>query len=92
MLKKVYSIGSGFCFLLMILPLALPYSSGGADWFDLLLSVNFYFPMMLGAAGIVLGRLGVKGNVRFYLVLLNSLIFAFYIFVTLVAIYGFQEP
>ncbi|MBX0315998.1 hypothetical protein [Planococcus glaciei] len=92
MLEKVYSIGSGFCLLLMILPLALPYSPGGVDLFDLLLSVNFYFPMMLGAAGIVLGWLGVKGNVRFYLVLLNSLMFTFYILVTWVAVFGFQEP
>ncbi|MCP2034739.1 hypothetical protein L1279_001726 [Planomicrobium sp. HSC-17F08] len=92
MLEKVYSIGSGFCFLLMILPLAFPYSPGGVDWLDLLLSVNFYYPMMLGAAGIALGWLGVKGNVRFYLVLLNSLIFAFYVLVALVAVFGFQEP
>ena len=92
MLEKMYSIASGACFLFMILPLALPYSPGGVDWFDLLLSVNFYFPIVLGVAGIVLGWLGVKGNVRLYLVLLNSLLLAFYIVVTLVAVYGFKEP
>lgn len=92
MLEKVYSVGSGIYLLLMILPLALPYSTGGADWFDLLLSVNFYFPIGLGAAGLLLGWIGAKGNVRFYLVLLNLLLLAFYILVTFGAVFGFQEP
>ena len=92
MLIKIYSILSAICFALMILPFALPSSPGGFDLLGFILDINFYLPLIFGAAGIILGLLGVKGNVRLYLVLFNACGLGIYVFITFVAFFGFKEP
>lgn len=42
--------------------------------------------------GLISGILGVKGNVRFYLIFLNISSILFYIVLIFIAVYGFQEP
>jgi len=76
----------------MILPFALPNSPGGFDLLVFIMDINFYLPLIFGIAGIVLGLLGVKGNVRLYLVSFNACGLGIYIFITFTAIFGFREP
>jgi len=92
LLKKIYSILSAICFALMILPFALPSSPGSFDLLVFIMEINFYLPLIFGVAGIILGLLGLKGNVRLYLVSFNACGLAIYLFLTFVAIYGFKEP
>lgn len=92
MLKKTYSIVSAICFALVILPLAHPSLPGGFDPLVFILEINFYLPLVLSMAGIVLGLIGLKGNVRLYLVSFNACGLAIYIFLTFVAFFGFKEP
>lgn len=92
MLKQIYSLISAICFALMILPLALPSSPGSFDLLVFILDLNFYLPLIFGVVGIVLGLLGIKGNVRLYLVLFNVCGLGIYIFITFVALFGFKEP
>ncbi|WKA56645.1 hypothetical protein [Planococcus shixiaomingii] len=92
MRKKLFSFLSAAFFLLMIVPLALPYSAEGFDLFVFFLSLNFYLPLVFGVFGIISGLLGMEGSLKFYLVLLNALSFVFYLFVIIMAIFGFREP
>lgn len=92
LIKKTYSILSAIRFALMILPFAFPSSPNGFDLLTFILDINFYLPLIIGIAGIVLGILGVKGNVRMYLVLFNICGLSIYVFITFAAIFGFKEP
>lgn len=92
MLKKLYSLLSAICFAFLVLPFALPSSPGGFDLLVWLMDIHFYLPIVLGVAGIILGALGIKGNVRLYLVSFNSFGLAIYIVIVFTAIFGFKEP
>ncbi|MDN7240761.1 hypothetical protein QWY14_03120 [Planococcus sp. N028] len=79
MLRNFLSFMSVFLFLLTIIPLAL----SSIHWLDAplayLLSYSIYFPCVIGAAGIVLAALGMKGELQFYLILANSLSLGLYL-------------
>lgn len=92
LLKRMYSVLSAICFALIILPLALPSSPGGFDPLVFILEINFYLPLVLSVAGIILGLIGLKGNVSLYLVSFNACGLAIYIFLTFIAFFGFKEP
>ncbi len=92
MLNVLYSILSAIFFALMILPLALPYSSSGFNLLEAFLIISIYLPIIFGLTGLILAIIGVKGQVRLYLVLFNVFGLVFYIVVTFVGIFGFKEP
>ena len=92
MLNKIFSILSALCFVIMILPLILPESTMGFNSLDAIFNVNLFFPIFLGVAGIVLGLIGLKGQVRLYLVFFNTFVLGFYVLATLIGLYGFKEP
>ena len=92
MLKKIFSILSALCFVIMILPLILPDSTRGFSPLDVIFNIHLFFPVFLGMVGIVLGVIGLKGQVRLYLVLFNLFVLGFYILATLMGLYGFNEP
>ncbi len=76
----------------MILPFVLPSSPGGFDLLIFIMDINFYLPLVFGVVGIILGLLGVKGNVRLYLVSFNACGLGIYVILTFVAFFGFKEP
>lgn len=76
----------------MVLPFALPYSPEGFDLLEFILDINCYLPIALGATGIILGILGVKGNVRLYLVLFHAGGLVIYVLIIFTAIFGFNVP
>jgi hypothetical protein len=76
----------------MILPLALPYSLSGFNLLEAIFTIGIYLPIIFGFAGIILGIIGMKGQVRLYLVLFNAFGLIFYIVVTLAGIFGFKQP
>lgn len=92
MLKKVFSILSALCFVFIILPLILPDSPKGFDMMAAILNVHVFLTLILGVAGIIFGVIGVKGQVRLYLVFLNVFVLGFYIFATFIGLIGFKEP
>ena len=92
MLKKIFSILSALCFALMILPLILPFSMNGFDLLEVILNINIFLPIILGVAGIVLGLIGMKGQLRLYLVLFNAFGLGFYLLTTFMGLFGFKEP
>lgn len=57
-----------------------------------ILNVHVFLPLILGVTGIIFGVIGVKGQVRLYLVFLNVFVLGFYIFATLIGLFGFKEP
>ncbi|RLQ92812.1 hypothetical protein [Planomicrobium sp. Y74] len=91
MLKKVFSVLSAFCFILLILPLVLPYSPDGFDLLEAILNITVFLPVILGVAGIVLALIGMKGQVKLYLVLFNAFGLGFYLLATFMGLFGFKE-
>ncbi|GGH73424.1 hypothetical protein JOD43_000065 [Pullulanibacillus pueri] len=90
MLRKTFSVGSGLCFLVTLLPLI--GEKFGLQVYQLMISIHSFFPFELNALGLILGWFGMKGNLRVALLILNLLSLFFHLFVFLMATYGFQEP
>ncbi|ANU11057.1 hypothetical protein A1A1_14869 [Planococcus antarcticus DSM 14505] len=57
-----------------------------------IIEIDFYLPLLFGVARIVLGLLGVIGNVRLYLVSSNACGLGIYVYIAFTAIFGFKEP
>ena len=60
--------------------------------FDSLYDKSVFTPLFIGLLGIISAFLGIKGTIRTALILLNLLSLIVFLFVLLIAIYGFQEP
>lgn len=54
--------------------------------------ISLYLPFIFGIAGVILGWLGLKGDVRISLSLINVLALGYYLVLFFVATVGFQEP
>lgn len=59
---------------------------------DFLFQISFFIPFILGGLGLIFAVLGIKGTTRMILVVLNLFILIVFIFVYIMAFYGFQEP
>ena len=85
MQRNVFSFLSAIFFIFTY----LPYSRKFGDFF---FDISPNTPAIFGVLGLVFAILGIKGKVRMTLILLNSLSLFVFIFVLLIAVYGFQEP
>lgn len=85
--KKIYSYLSVLFLILMISPLV-----AGDEYFVLILDISIFLPIILGVLGVFFGMLGVKGLIRVYIVVANLFVLVFYILITFIGIYGFQQP
>lgn len=64
----------------------------GDEYFTLIWGISIFLPIISGVLGVFFGMIGVKGLVRVYIVAANIFVLIFYILVTLMGIYGFQQP
>ncbi|MFJ8516558.1 hypothetical protein [Lysinibacillus xylanilyticus] len=85
--KKIYSYLSVLFLILMISPLV-----AGDEYFLLILDISIFLPIIWGVLGVFFGTLGVKGLIRVYIVVANLFVLLFYILMTFIGIYGFQQP
>lgn len=85
--KKIYSYLSVLFLILMISPLV-----AGDEYFLLILDISIFLPIIWGILGVFFGMLGVKGPIRVYIVVANLFVLLFYILMTFIGIYGFQQP
>ncbi|MGA3674098.1 hypothetical protein [Lysinibacillus agricola] len=85
--KKIYSYLSVLFLILMISPLV-----AGDEYFELILDISIFLPIIWGVLGVFFGMLGVKGLIRVYIVVANLFVLIFYILITFIGIYGFQQP
>ncbi|MGE7951494.1 hypothetical protein [Lysinibacillus xylanilyticus] len=85
--KKIYSYFSVLFLILMISPLV-----AGDEYFELILDISIFLPIIWGVLGVFFGMLGVKGLIRVYIVVANLFVLIFYILITFIGIYGFQQP
>ncbi|KKE80744.1 MULTISPECIES: hypothetical protein [Bacillaceae] len=83
--EKYFSLLSLVFAALTILPIL-------SESFSFILKLSFFLPFVFGVLGIVLGWLGIKGDLRISLIGLNVLALGFYFIVFLMATVGFQEP
>lgn len=92
--KKVYSCISVFFLLLMISPLAAMSFLGtrGDRYFEFVLDISIFLPLIWGVLGVFFGMIGVKGLVRVSIVVANLYVLGYYVLVTIMGSYGFKKP
>jgi hypothetical protein len=79
MLKNFLSFLSVFFFLVTIIPLGLASINWLESPMDILMSFSVYIPCLIGAAGIAFASAGLKGELKLYLILANSLSVGLYL-------------
>ena len=84
--KKIYSFLSVLFLILMLAPLA------SDKYFDFILGIHIFSPIIFGVLGVFFGLIGVKGLVKIYIVAANLFVLGFFVLVTFMGIYGFQQP
>lgn len=66
------------------------------DWelvfFERLYEINMFTPLLMSILGVISACLSLKGTARKILILLNSLLFIYFGLLSLIALFGFQEP
>lgn len=85
--KKIYSFLSVFFLVLMLPPLVV----GGA-YLSFFLDISIFLPIILSGFGVFFGVIGVKNPLRIYIIAANLFVLVFYSLVSLIGIYGFQQP
>ena len=92
--KKIYSALAVFFLILTISPLAAISLLGakGDVYFNFILNISIFLPLIWGTLGVFFGMIGVKGLVRVYIVVANLFVLSYYILITFIGIYGFQQP
>ena len=92
--KKIYSALAVFFLILMISPLAAMSFLGarGDKYLEFILGISIFLPLIWGVLGVFFGMIGVKGLVRVCIVVANLYVLGYYVLITIMGIYGFQEP
>ena len=92
--KKVYSSLAVFFLILMISPLAAMSLLGakGDAYFNFILDISIFLPLIWGILGVFFGMIGVKGLVRVCIVVANLYVLGYYVLVTIMGLYGFRQP
>lgn len=83
--RKIFSVLSAVFFILTI----ITYEGGFNDFF---LEFSPYSLAAFGILGLFFAIFSIKGPIRILLVILNSLALLAFLFVVLIAIFGFKEP
>ena len=83
--RKIFSVLSAVFFILTI----VTYEGGFNDFF---LEFSPYSLAAFGILGLLFAIFSIKGPIRILLVILNSLTLLVFLFVVLIAIFGFKEP
>ncbi|MFC9541639.1 hypothetical protein ACFTQ7_17440 [Lysinibacillus sp. NPDC056959] len=83
MQRKIFTyLSIAFLFLTFLIGLAPQY----------ILEISLTIPFISGILGLIFAILGIKGPTRMILVVLNSFILVVFIWIYLMAFYGFNEP
>ncbi|MGE8036771.1 hypothetical protein B1B04_10545 [Lysinibacillus sp. KCTC 33748] len=83
MQRKIFTyLSITFLFLTFLIGLAPQY----------ILEISLTIPFISGISGLIFAILGIKGPTRMILVVLNSFILVVFIWIYLMAFYGFNEP
>lgn len=92
--KKIYSCISVFFLILMISPLAAMSFLGarGDRYFEFILDISIFLPLIWGVLGVFFGVIGVKGLVRVDIVVANLYVLGYYVLITIMGSYGFKQP
>ena len=92
--KKIYSSLAVFFLILMISPLAAMSFLGakGDAYFNFILDISIFLPLIWGVLGVFFGMIGVKGLVRVCIVVANLYVLGYYVLVTIMGLYGFKQP
>jgi hypothetical protein len=92
-LKEKFFTGlSAFCLVLAFLLFNYDSTTWYGKFFDFLYDISIFTPLIIGVLGIISAFLGVKGAIRIILILLNLFSLMVFLFVILMALFGFQEP
>lgn len=92
MKEKFFTGLSIFCLVLTFLLFNYDSTKWYGKFFDFLYDTSIFTPLIIGLLGIISAFLGIKGTIRMILILLNSLSLIVFLFVILIAIFGFKEP
>jgi hypothetical protein len=92
MTKKYFSILSGVFFIMAVFPIVAGLTNWGNELYVAVLNVSIFLPLILGVLGFIFALIGIKGNVKGSLVLLNIVGVSLSAFLVFIAIYGFQQP
>lgn len=78
----------------MISPLAAMSFLGtrGDRYFEFVLDISIFLPLIWGVLGVFFGMIGVKGLVRVSIVVANLYVLGYYVLVTIMGLYGFKQP
>ncbi len=66
------------------------------DWklafFERLYEINMFTPLLMSLLGVISACLSFKGTTRKILILMNSLLLIYFGLLSLIGLFGFQEP
>ena len=83
--RIIFSVLSAVFFILTV----VTYEGGFNDFF---LNFSLYSPAAFGILGLLFAIYSIKGPIRILLVILNSLSLLIFLFIVLIAVFGFKEP
>jgi hypothetical protein len=61
-------------------------------FFKFLYDLSIFTPFILGGLGVISAILGIKGDIRMILIVLNAFIMFLFLGAYLIGVYGFQNP
>ena len=78
----------------MISPLAAMSFLGtrGDRYFEFVLDISIFLPLIWSVLGVFFGVIGVKGLVRVGIVVANLYVLGYYVLITIMGSYGFKQP
>ena len=85
MRRKLFTFLSAFFLILTI----IAYEGLFNDFF---LNISPYSLAVFGILGLICAILGIKGQVRISFIIIHSLSLVIFIFILLIAFFGFKEP
>ncbi|TQR29064.1 hypothetical protein C7Y47_18435 [Lysinibacillus sphaericus] len=92
MRRNIFSTISIFSLMITFFMFGYDSSKWYGSFFNFLYDLSIFTPFMLGGLGIISAILGIKGDIRIVLIVLNAFLMFLFLGAYLIGIYGFQNP
>ncbi|MEB2281321.1 hypothetical protein LAV73_15155 [Lysinibacillus xylanilyticus] len=92
MKRNIFSAISIFSLMITLFMFGYDSSKWYGSFFNFLYDLSIFTPIVLGGLGIISAILGIKGDIRIVLIVLNTFLMFLFLGAYLIGIYGFQNP
>ncbi|MFJ5565388.1 hypothetical protein [Lysinibacillus xylanilyticus] len=92
MRRNIFSTISILSFIITFFMLGYDSTKWYGSFFNFLYDISIFTPFALGGLGIISAFLGIKGDIRMVLIVLNAFLLFIFLGAYLIGIFGFQNP